>query len=302
MQKYFVMEKRVNQCIDRSVLKGLYFFRTDAITSGRPVQINRVIDFVQYSFLCEKGVDNLSTEERHLLRQVLSDNEEAFLKEGSYLVDTPTNYWEFNVDSENRLVGKSYFKDTVDGMEYALFFEDGIAVKGELTINNVIVSNFHYTNEILCLRYFSENDILDSQTEIFVNLLNQENIICTSFYKNGRVMRVENSIDQSISTYYESGNLESVQNLNEQWSKFYDEEGLICSEMYSENDVKTIITYCDGVITKKIEVSEEENKNYYFKNGVLSSFEVCNNATNEVVSYRSEDILVRNDLVEQEFV
>ncbi|WP_158211105.1 hypothetical protein [Myroides phaeus] len=296
------MEKRVNQCIDRSVLKGLYFFRTDAITSGRPVQINRVIDFVQYSFLCEKGVDNLSTEERHLLRQVLSDNEEAFLKEGSYLVDTPTNYWEFNVDSENRLVGKSYFKDTVDGMEYALFFEDGIAVKGELTINNVIVSNFHYTNEILCLRYFSENDILDSQTEIFVNLLNQENIICTSFYKNGRVMRVENSIDQSISTYYESGNLESVQNLNEQWSKFYDEEGLICSEMYSENDVKTIITYCDGVITKKIEVSEEENKNYYFKNGVLSSFEVCNNATNEVVSYRSEDILVRNDLVEQEFV
>lgn len=302
MQKYFVMEKRVNQCIDRSVLKGLYFFRTDAITSGRPVQINRVIDFVQYSFLCEKGVDNLSTEERHLLRQVLSDNEEAFLKEGSYLVDTPTNYWEFNVDSKNRLVGKSYFKDTVDGMEYALFFEDGIAVRGELTINNVIVSNFHYTNEILCLRYFSENDILDSQTEIFVNLLNQENIICTSFYKNGRVMRVENSIDQSISTYYESGNLESVQNLNEQWSKFYDEEGLICSEMYSENDVKTIITYCDGVITKKIEVSEEENKNYYFKNGVLSSFEVCNNATNEVVSYRSEDILVRNDLVEQEFV
>lgn len=296
------MEKRVNQCIDRGVLKGLYFFRTDAITSGRPVQINRVIDFVQYSFLCEKGVDNLSTEERHLLRQVLSDNEEAFLKEGSYLVDTPTNYWEFNVDSKNRLVGKSYFKDTVGGMEYALFFEDGIAVKGELTINNVIVSNFHYTNEILCLRYFSENDILDSQTEIFVNLLNQENIICKSFYKNGRVMRVENSIDQSISTYYESGNLESVQNLNEQWSKFYDEEGLICSEMYSENDVKTIITYCDGVITKKIEVSEEENKNYYFKNGVLSSFEVCNNATNEVVSYRSEDILVRNDLVEQEFV
>lgn len=272
-------------CNNRIVLNGMYFFRTDAITSGQPVQINRVKDFVQYNVLCEKGVDNLSTEERHLLRQVLSDNEEVFLKEGSYLVDTLTNYWEFNVDSKNRIVGKSYFNDIVDDMKYWLIFEEGIAVKGKLTINNVVVSTFHYNNEILCLRYFGENDLLLSQTEIFVNLLNQDNIICTSYYKNGEVMRIENSIDQSIITYYETGNLESEQNLSEQWSKFYNENGLICSEMYYLEEVKTIITYSKGIITKKIEVSEEENKNYYFKNGVLSSFEVCNNATNEVTIY-----------------
>ncbi|MEC4115978.1 hypothetical protein VSP20_03250 [Myroides phaeus] len=272
-------------CKNRIVLNGMYFFRTDAITRGQPVQINRVKDFVQYNVLCEKGVDNLSTEERHLLRQVLSDNEEVFLKEGSYLVDTLTNYWEFNVDSKNRIVGNSYFNDIVDDMKYWLIFEEGIAVKGKLTINNVVVSTFHYNNEILCLRYFGENDLLLSQTEIFVNLLNEDNVICTSYYKNGEVMRIENSIDQSIITYYETGNLESVQNLSEQWSKFYNENGLICSEMYYLDDVKTIITYSKGIITKKIEVSEEENKNYYFKNGVLSSFEVCNNATNEVTIY-----------------
>lgn len=272
-------------CNNRIVLNGMYFFRTDAITSGQPVQINRVKDFVQYNVLCEKGVDNLSTEERHLLRQVLSDNEEVFLKEGSYLVDTLTNYWEFNVDSKNRIVGNSYFNDIVDDMKYWLIFEEGIAVKGKLTIKNVVVSTFHYNNEILCLRYFGENDLLLSQTEIFVNLLNQDNIICTSYYKNGEVMRIENSIDQSIITYYETGNLESEQNLSEQWSKFYNENGLICSEMYYLEEVKTIITYSKGIITKKIEVSEEENKNYYFKNGVLSSFEVCNNATNEVTIY-----------------
>lgn len=286
---------------DRVVLNGVYFFRVDTVTSGKPIKIYKVLDFESYKVLCMNGLEGITREETILLKQVILDNEEVYLSEGDYLVDSATIYWEFSVDSNKNLSGASYFKDIVEGMAYDIIFKDGVAISGQLALMDVLVSKFVYKNEVLCISYLNDNGDIDSQTEVFVNLINQENVICTSFYKSGQVKRIENSIEQSISSFFENGNLESVQNLGGQWSKFYEESGLLLSEMYYEEDKKIVITYFKGVIVEKMILSDEENSYYQFKEGVLSSYKVCNNATDEIVYYGEDGHVIGDNMALQKF-
>lgn len=288
------MKNKNIQYSNRIALDGLYFFRIDTVTNGKKNQVNRVVDFNQYKLLCSKGIGNLTKEETIQLKQVIAENEEVLLPEGNYVVDSATLYWEFSIDKHNNLSGPSYFMDIEEGMVYDLAFKDGIAITGNLFKEGILVSKFTITNNVLCICYFNDLDLLISQTEVYLDLVDQENIVCTSFYENGNKMRIENSMDQTIVSYYLNGTIESVQNLEGQWSKFYEESGLICSEMHCEDDKKTVVTYFDGVISDKMILSEEQNTYYHFKEGKLKSYEVCNNATEEVVCYANDGSIIKN--------
>lgn len=280
------------------ILNSLYFFRVDELTSGRALKVYEINDFEKYKYLCDKGLKELNNEESELLRQLFTDCKEAELEKGDYLVDSETIHWEFSIDLNKQLTGVSCYKDIVDEMTYNLIFKEGVAVQGMLTVKGNLVSKFVCNNDVVCMRHFNEDRLLVSETEIFNNLRDQENIIYTSFYKDGRIKKVENSIDYIISSYFENGKLESVQNLKESWSKFYAESGLLCSEMYCKEDTQTVVTYFNGIITEKSVMSEEQNTYYHFKGGLLSSYEVCNNATKEVVCYGNDgNVLCENSII-----
>lgn len=291
----FKMENKNTQYNNRITLNGLYFFRVDTVASGKKIQVYKINDFDKYVELSSKGMTNLTKDELIQLKQILANNEEVFLTEGNYLVNSSTVYWEFSINEQGNLSGASYFKDIDEGMKYELTFKDGIAITGNLFKDETLISKFTIDNNILCIRYFDESNVLVSQTEVYLDLVDQENIVCTSFYDNGNKMRVENSMEQTIVSYFSNGAIESEQNLIGQWSKFYEESGLISSEMHCEGDRKTVVSYFNGIITDKMILSDEQNMYYHFKDGKLSNYEVCNNATEEVVCYANDGRIIEKN-------
>lgn len=289
------MENKNIQYNNRIILNGLYFIRVDAVTSGKKIQVNKVINLDQYTELCSKGIANLTKEEVIQLRQIIAVNEEVILPEGNYLVDSNTIYWEFSIDIHSNLSGVSYFKDIEEAIEYELTFKDGIAIAGNLFKDGIVLSKFTLENNVLCICYYNDAGLLLSKTEVYLEFVDRENIVCTSFYENGNKMRVENSMDQTIVSYFSNGVIESEQSLIGQWSKFYEASGLISSEMHCEGDKKTVVNYFNGIITDKMIVSDEQNMYYHFKDGVLNTYEVLNNATEEVVYYANDGRVIKNN-------
>ncbi|WP_010255792.1 hypothetical protein [Myroides injenensis] len=290
------MKKECTQ--NRTTLAELYFININDITRGEVLKVNKLCDFSLYKELKSKGVEQLNEDELQRYQTLFCECEEAILKEGNYLVNNDDFYWEFTIDNEGLLFGESYFLNKEDKSEYYLMFDGGIAVSGDVGINEALHTHFEISNTTLIIESYNELGIIQEKTEVYLYSLGQNNMINYYYYPNGQIEKIENDIDNVRISYYQNGQIERIVDLENNSSKCYLENGQLVAESIQIDQNLHTITYENGVLVSRSISNEEQEVTYFYVNDQVHYSCVLDYATEMTSFYDSNGVFCNQNSVQ----
>lgn len=277
------MKKECTQ--NRTALAELYFININDITRGEVLKVNKLSDFSLYTELKTKGLEKLNEDELQRYQTLLCNYEEVVLKEGSYLVNNDDFYWEFSIDSEGLLFGESYFLNKDDKSEYYLLFDQGIAISGDVGINEALHTHFEISNTTLVIESYNEQGVIQEKTEVYLYSLGQNNVINYYYYPNGQIEKIENDIDNVRISYYLNGQIERIVDLENNSSKCYLENGQLVAESIQIDQNLHTITYENGILVSRSISNDEQEVTYFYINDQVHYSCVLDYATEMTTFY-----------------
>ncbi|SEI69502.1 hypothetical protein SAMN04488018_103102 [Myroides marinus] len=289
------MNKNLPQYIH---LDQSYFFDIDEVYRGAEVIVQRLINYDLYQQLHSEECKKLSQKELCDSYDKAIETEHVVLEKGGYIIDNSFFHGEFLIGDTGLLDGPCQLKSKSNDSLFDLSFVKGIAVEGSITEQGVINSKFTLNGTILTVDVY-EDGLLNHKQVIDFTLDHDENSIFYTYYDNQEVESIEDNISQVHKVYYRNGKIQKIKDLANERTQFFDNNGILREEFYSENGYRCSLTYQEGILTDKTCIGEEDEYFYFYKDGKLDFYEVLDKATDITSVYKSNGELVQQDSIYQ---
>jgi hypothetical protein len=285
------MDKKLQQYI---TLDQSYFFDIDDVYCGAEIVIQRLVNYDLYQKLHSEECKNLSQQELCESYEKAIETEYVTLERGGYRIDNSFFNGQFFIGETGLLEGECQLRSKGNDSLFELNFVNGVAVSGCITEEEQVSSKFSLEGSIFTVEVFEEGVLIRKQIFNFA-LDSEENSIFYTYYANQVVESIEDNIAQVHKEYYQNGKIQKIKDLANERTQFFNNNGILTEEFYSENGYRCSLTYVEGIITDKTCIGEEDEYFYFYKEGKLDFYEVLDKATDTTSVYKSNGELVQQD-------
>lgn len=289
------MNKNLQQYI---TLDQSYFFDIDEVYCGTEIIVQRLIHYDLYQRLHSEECKSFTQQELCEYYEKATQTEQVILAKGGYVIDNSFFRGEFLVGEGGLLDGACQLKGKGNDSLFDLNFIKGRAVAGTITEGEEVTSKFSLVDSIFTVEGFEEGKLVRKQLINF-DLDVDANAVFYTYYDNEVVESIEDNINLTHKVYYRNGNIQKVQDTLNERTQFFDNNGVLTEEFYSEKGYRCSLTYQDGLLTDKTCIGEEDEYFYYYKNGKLDFYEVLDKATDTTSVYKNNGELVQQDSLYQ---
>ncbi|EHO09792.1 hypothetical protein ACF8C4_14770 [Myroides odoratimimus] len=285
------MNKNLQQYI---TLDQSYFFDIDEVYCGSEIIVQRLVNYDLYQKIHSEECKNYTQQELCECYDKAIQTEQVVLDKGGYIIDNSFFYGEFCVGDLGLLDGECKLRSKVNKSIFDLTFIKGVAVKGCVKEQEVVISRFYLEDRIFTVEGFKLGRLVTKQVVHF-DLEIDKNTIFYSYYEDESIESIENNINQTHKVYYHNGHIQRIKDILNERTQFFNNKGVLTEEFFVEKGYRCSLTYQDGVLTDKTCIGEEDEYFYFYKEGKLDFYEVLDKATDTTSVYKSSGELVQQD-------